>query len=212
MAKFSVTAVLSALAGNDEQRREDAVNQLEALPLGYFEDHPPRKRDVEGFVPQLADLLVTHRSPQVREWAAQMIGESGIPHPSAIQTLTRALKDKDRKVVRTSVWALGALRESAAEALPALLKQAKHPWVEVRWRVCWAVSEITGESPKAAKAMASLFADPERQVRIYAVLAFGKTAAPSKSAFARLEILKNDDNMFNALSQAQAALKRRQKS
>src|SRR5262249_24878586 len=98
MAKFSLIAVLETLGGDDDERREDALKQLETLPRGYFEDHPPRKRDVERFLPQLAELLVKHRSAQVRDWCAQMIGESGIPVPSAIRALRRALKDEDRRV------------------------------------------------------------------------------------------------------------------
>src|SRR5262249_8417010 len=57
MAKFSLIAVLETLGGDDDERREDALKQLEKLPLGYFEDHPPRKRDVELFLPQLAELF-----------------------------------------------------------------------------------------------------------------------------------------------------------
>jgi HEAT repeat protein len=205
MAKFSVPAVLEALSGDDDERRDEAMKQLDKLPLGYFDDHPPRKRDVARFVPQLAVLLTTHRSPQVRDWCAQMIGESGIPDPSAIQALTRALKDQDRKVVRTCAWALGALREHASDSVPDLLKQLKHPWMEVRWRVCWAIAQIGGLRPRAAKAMVNLFADEERQVRAYAVEAFGSTAAPTPSAFRRLEAMKSDSDPFVA-GQAHRAL------
>jgi hypothetical protein len=51
MPKFSHKAVLADLTGEDESRQRAALQQLAALPQGYFEDHPPSRRAVGHFVP-----------------------------------------------------------------------------------------------------------------------------------------------------------------
>jgi HEAT repeat protein len=212
MAKFSLRETLEDIASDDEQCRKAAVDKLEKLPLGYFEDHPPQKRIVAPFVPQLARLLVASNSSQLRDWSAQMLGEAGIPDPQAVDALTRGLGDKERNVVRTCVWVLGAFEAKATPAVKRLLRHLGNPWLEIRWRVCWALGRIGARSPATAKKLAAAFTDAERLVRGYAVLAFGKTAAPTRAAFARLEEMKNDPDLFvtNQANMAITALRRAQ--
>jgi hypothetical protein len=192
MKRQELIAAIADLAGTDESRRSEAIAKLEALPLGFLEDHPVPKKQVAPYLPRLAGLLSSAVPPRAKGWCAQLIGESGVRSPELLAALNGALADRATEVLLPTIWAVGEYGPRARSAVDALAEHVVHSNREVRWRAVWALERIRPTGQTYAEIFAGLFADPDATVRGYAVLGFIAAAPRSPWAVAQLKRAPSD--------------------
>ncbi len=81
--------------------------------------------DPRGVVHGLADALMNHRSPQVRELAAGELGRMGPAAEPAVAALWKAIDDDTLQVRLRAIRALGEIGPQAKNAVEALTRAAK---------------------------------------------------------------------------------------
>ncbi len=205
MNRGDVLAAIADLTGDDPGRRESAIRVLEAIPRGFLEDHPLPRKKVAHCIPRLAELLASDVPVVIKEWCAQLIGESGIQSPEILDSLIGALRIDDDGVLASVLWAIGEYRAKGRKALDAVARQTTNRNREVRWRAVWAIGEMRPVGQQYAELFAKLFDDPDYLVRGYAVLGFISAATPSTWAVAQLQRAASDEDDMPRLH-AQGAL------
>jgi HEAT repeat protein len=207
MTRAEVLSIVAELTSDDIESQSAAVSKLENLPIGYFEDHPLPRKKVAPFLPQLASLLKTTCSDSVKEWCAQLLGESGLRNDENLDALIAGLGSDRAGVLMSAIWAIGSYGQMAVPAIEKLFDLASHAEPQVRWRAVWALTEIAPSGIETAKRFADYFNDSERLVRGYAVIGFVKTAPASRWAIEQLEPFAKDNDDMPRLH-AEEAIKR----
>jgi HEAT repeat protein len=136
---------------------------------------------------ELVKTLHEHTDPQVRQYAAYLLGQA--KNPRAIQPLIEALADFDKSVREQATLALSTIGKAAIEPLAAAMKEPK--W-ETRYRAAEALGKIADE--KAVQPLIQGLKDNRDHVRYMA--AKGLHDLGDSDAVEPLIILLKDENIY----------------
>ena len=98
-------------------------------------------------ISDLVKALHDHTDPQVRQYAAYLLGQA--KNPRAIQPLVEALADFDKSVREQAMLALSTIGKAAIEPLSEAMKE---PQWETRYRAAEALGRIAALSLRNARA------------------------------------------------------------
>jgi len=149
------------------------------------------KQGVEG----MARALRNSTDPQVRQYAAYLLGQAN--NPRAIQPLIEALADFDKSVREQATLALSSIGKAAIEPLAAAMKEKK--W-ETRYRAAEALGKIADE--KAVQPLIQALKDNRDHVRYMA--AKGLRELGDSEALEPMVILLKDENKYVRMMAARA--------
>ncbi len=135
----------------------------------------------------LVKALHEHTDPQVRQYAAYLLGRA--KNPRAIQPLIESLADFDKSVREQATLALSTIGKAAIEPLAEAMKEPK--W-ETRYRAAEALGKIADE--KAVQPLISGLRDSRDHVRYMA--AKGLHDLGDSDAVDPLIILLKDENVY----------------
>jgi len=138
-------------------------------------------------VEALGKALTDSTDPQVRQYAAYLLGKA--KNPRAIQPLIEALADFDKSVREQATLALSAIGKAAVEPLAEAMKEPK--W-ETRYRAAEALGRIADE--KAVKPLIKGLKDNRDHVRYMA--AKGLRELGDSDAIEPMIILLKDENLY----------------
>ena len=138
-------------------------------------------------ISELVKTLHDHRDPQVRQYAAYLLGQARSPR--AIQPLIEALADFDKSVREQATLALSTIGKAAIEPLAEAMKEPR--W-ETRYRAAEALGKIADE--KAVKPLIQGLKDSRDHVRYMA--AKGLHEIGDSGAVDPLIILLKDENVY----------------
>ena len=136
---------------------------------------------------ELVKALHEHSDPQVRQYAAYLLGQA--KNPRAIQPLIEALADFDKSVREQATLALSTIGKAAIEPLAEAMKEPK--W-ETRYRAAEALGKIADE--KAVQPLIQGLKDSRDHVRYMA--AKGLHDLGDSDAVEPLIILLKDENTY----------------
>jgi len=136
---------------------------------------------------ELVKALHEHTDPQVRQYAAYLLGQA--KNPRAIQPLIEALADFDKSVREQATLSLSAIGKAAIEPLAEAMKEPK--W-ETRYRAAEALGKIADE--KAVQPLIQGLKDNRDHVRYMA--AKGLHDLGDSDAVDPLIILLKDENIY----------------
>jgi HEAT repeat protein len=152
---------------------------------------PEKPEGAEGLEKQglseLIKALHEHTDPQVRQYAAYLLGQA--KNPRAIQPLIEALADFDKSVREQATLALSTIGKAAIEQLAEAMKEPK--W-ETRFRAAEALGKIADE--KAVQPLIQGLKDNRDHVRYMA--AKGLHELGDSGAAEPLIILLKDENIY----------------
>ena len=138
-------------------------------------------------ISELVKALHDHTDPQVRQYAAYLLGQA--KSPRAIQPLIEALADFDKSVREQATLALSAIGKAAIEPLAEAMKEPK--W-ETRYRAVEALGKIADE--RAVKPLIQALKDNRDHVRYMA--AKGLREIGDSDAVDPMIILLKDENRY----------------
>jgi HEAT repeat protein len=136
---------------------------------------------------ELVKTLHEHTDPQVRQYAAYLLGKA--KNPRAIQPLIEALADFDKSVREQATLALSAIGKAAIEPLAEAMKE---PQWETRYRAAEALGKIADE--KAVQPLIQGLKDNRDHVRYMA--AKGLQELGDSDAIEPLIVLLKDENVY----------------
>ena len=136
---------------------------------------------------ELVKALHEHTDPQVRQYAAYLLGKA--KNPRAIQPLIESLADFDKSVREQATLALSNLGKAAIEPLAEAMKEPK--W-ETRYRAAEALGRIADE--KAVKPLINGLKDSRDHVRYMAAKSLHNIG--DSDAVEPLMILLKDENTY----------------
>jgi HEAT repeat protein len=136
---------------------------------------------------ELVKALHEHTDPEVRQYAAYLLGKA--KNPRAIQPLIESLADFDKSVREQAMLALSSLGKAAIEPLAEAMKEPK--W-ETRYRAAEALGKIADE--KAVQPLIQGLKDRRDHVRYMA--AKGLNEIGDSDAVEPLIVLLKDDNVY----------------
>src|SRR5512137_1144632 len=136
---------------------------------------------------ELVKALHEHTDPQVRQYAAYLLGQA--KNPRAIQPLIEALADFDKSVREQATLSLSTIGKAAVEPLAEAMKEPK--W-ETRYRAAEALGKIADE--KAIKPLIQGLRDNRDHVRYMA--AKGLRGLGDSDALEPMIILLKDENRY----------------
>jgi HEAT repeat protein len=136
---------------------------------------------------ELVKALHEHTDPQVRQYAAYLLGQA--KNPRAIQPLIEALADFDKSVREQAMLALSTIGKAAIEPLAEAMKEPR--W-ETRYRAAEALGKIADE--KALQPLIQGLRDNRDHVRYMA--AKGLHDLGDSDAVEPLIILLKDENVY----------------
>lgn len=136
---------------------------------------------------ELVKALHEHTDPQVRQYAAYLLGQA--KNPRAIQPLIESLADFDKSVREQATLALSTIGKAAIEPLAEAMKEPK--W-ETRYRAAEALGKIADE--KAVQPLIQALRDNRDHVRYMA--AKGLHDLGDSDAVEPLIILLKDENVY----------------
>jgi HEAT repeat protein len=152
---------------------------------------PPKPEGAEELeklgLSELVKALHEHTDPQVRQYAAYLLGKA--KNPRAIQPLIESLADFDKSVREQATLALSTLGKAAIEPLAEAMKEPK--W-ETRYRAAEALGKIADE--KAVQPLIQGLKDRRDHVRYMA--AKGLNEIGDSDAIEPLIILVKDENVY----------------
>lgn len=149
---------------------------------------PEGAEEIEkGGLESMVRALQNSTDPQVRQYAAYLLGEA--KNPRAIQPLIEALADFDKSVREQATLALSSIGKAAVEPLAAAMKEPK--W-ETRYRAAEALGRIADE--KAVKPLIAALKDSRDHVRYMA--AKGLRELGDSDALEPMIILLKDENKY----------------
>jgi HEAT repeat protein len=136
---------------------------------------------------ELVRTLHEHTDPQVRRYAAYLLGQA--KNPRAIQPLVESLADFDKSVREQATLALSTIGKAA---IGSLAEAMKDPTWETRYRAAEALGKIADE--KAVQPLISGLKDSRDHVRYMA--AKGLHELGDTDAVEPLIILLKDENTY----------------
>ena len=159
-------------------KRPECAEELEKMGLG-----------------ELVKALHEHMDPEVRQYAAFLLGKG--KNPRAIQPLIESLADFDKSVREQATLALSNIGKAAVEPLAEAMKEPR--W-ETRYRAAEALGKIADE--KGVKPLIAGLRDSRDHVRYMA--AKGLEEIGDSDAVEPLIILLKDENIYVRLMAVRA--------
>lgn len=153
------------------------------------------EKNIENARVEIAKGMQPGNDPQVRQYAAMLLGQSG--EPEGIGPLLYAIRDPDKKVRARAAEALGMIGDPSVDSLVLLMNE---PDWKIRYRAAEALG-ITG-SKKGVPSLITALDDPKDHVRYMAAKAIGATG--SGMAEVALIARLGDENEFVRRSAATA--------
>jgi HEAT repeat protein len=135
---------------------------------------------------ELVKVLHEHTDPQVRQYAAYLLGKA--KNPRAIQPLIESLADFDKHVREQAMLALSSIGKAAIGSLSEAMKEPK--W-ETRYRAAEALGKIADE--KAVRPLIAGLKDSRDHVRYMAAKSLHEIG--DSDAIEPLIILLKDENV-----------------
>jgi HEAT repeat protein len=132
-------------------------------------------------IPLILEDLNDHR-PVVRKFCVSLVGE--IAGVKVLDSLVKALSDKDYEVRATAASALGKIGKLANNAVPSLIKALQDPDPDVRSSASLAIGMIGHD--QAVPFLISVLHDPNDQVRAAAIESLGELGTGAKDAIKEL--------------------------
>ncbi len=155
---------------------------------GNIPEKPEGAEELEKLgLSELVKALHEHTDPQVRQYAAYLLGQA--KNPRAIQPLIESLADFDKSVREQATLALSTIGKAAIEPLAEAMKEPK--W-ETRYRAAEALGKIADE--KAVQPLIQGLKDNRDHVRYMA--AKGLRELGDTGAAEPLVILLKDENVY----------------
>ena len=109
---------------------------------------------------------LSHLDPQVRETAAEVLGDIGSSRPCiAVPKLAEALEDESEEVRSRAAEALGTVSQGESTAIPALSAALQDEDERVRRDAILALARIGSHAVDAVDALGGMFSDENRYVR-----------------------------------------------
>lgn len=172
---------------SDSNARQQAVEVLESL-----------RSEAAPALPEL-DLALRDGPTPLRAAAADTLAAIGAP---ALSTLRAALTAEDAEVRRFACRGLGAIRATAAGAVPDLMKILidREEDEEVRLRAVWALGEIGTD--QAVGTMADVFMAEGGVLGLWIAEALTKMGRPARAAADALRSALHQDDSELALVSA----------
>ncbi|MDB5084804.1 MAG: phytanoyl-CoA dioxygenase [Bacilli bacterium] len=136
---------------------------------------------------------LTKGEVSVSRTAAYGLSASG---KQAVSGLIQSLGSKRAETVAHAVFALGELRQSAAEAVPALISLLTHEAQYVRHEVVEALGNIGTPSGQIVAALTKCLQDPDTQVRFMTGLSLAKLGSSAEDAVPQLITALDDENRY----------------
>lgn len=129
-------------------------------------------------LPNIARSLKVDSSPAVRFQAASVIAglDPAIAATVDEDLVTAVTNEKDARVRKVLVAALGRFNAIAKKAVDPLTTLLKDPSPEIRAATADALGRVGADAKAAAPALVPLLADQDRSVRLGAVFALGRIA------------------------------------
>jgi len=158
------------MSDTNTPRRPENAEELEKMGLG-----------------ELVRALHEHMDPEVRQYAAFLLGKA--KNPRAIQPLIESLADFDKSVREQAMLALSNIGKAAVEPLADAMKQ---PQWETRYRAAEALGKIADE--KGVQPLIAGLRDSRDHVRYMA--AKGLEEIGDSDAVEPLIILLKDENVY----------------
>jgi HEAT repeat protein len=232
----SLLSTWEATRSSDEGTRRDAIHRLEkfgssAVPLLMEIWHRGNASDTQAagdvllclkpaskvIFAELKKDLLTHPDRAIREAAAITLPGIKGSEDEAVDALVEAFKDKDRKVVDSSVISLGEMGPSAGKACPQLLELVKRgqearefatansdPAIAIH-----AVKSLAKLNPQqyeqaivGACLNAAKVSRKDFEVMFNAVLILGRMGAAARPALTVLLEIADEDDGFMEVRQA----------
>lgn len=186
--RAEILAIVANLAGGDSTKQNESLYKLDALQVSYWGDFPKPRGRVAPHLPGLVRWLSAECPEVLKGWCAQLLADLDMQNGECLEGLSCALKCKNDDVLMSVILAIGyypwnaiaIYGKTANRAVEALFKLISHPNPDVRWRVVWALKSLGPKGREFAERFATLFDDPNRLVRLYAVYAFVKSTEPSE--------------------------------
>ncbi len=151
-------------------------------------EKPENSAEMDKFgVEALVKALTDSTDPQVRQYAAYLLGKA--KNPRAIQPLVEAMADFDKSVREQATLALSSIGKAAVGQLSDAMKEPR--W-ETRYRAAEALGRIADE--KAVKPLIQGLKDNRDHVRYMA--AKGLREIGDSDAIEPLIILLKDENVY----------------
>lgn len=159
----TVPVLMRAFESESETARRNAYYALSALGAPA--------------VDPLIDRL-KHLNPQVRETAAEALGDIGLSAQAATPELVGALQDESEGVRCRAAEALGTVSQGESTAIPALSTALQDDDERVRRDAILALARIGSHAVGAVDALGGMFSDDNRYVRGDAVHALYRIGTP----------------------------------
>ena len=153
------------------------------------------EKSIENARVEIAKGIQPGNDPQVRQYAAMLLGQ--FSEPEGIGPLLYAIRDPDKKVRARAAEALGMIGDPSVDSLVLLMDD---PDWKIRYRAAEALG-ITG-SKKGVPSLITALDDPKDHVRYMAAKAIGATR--SGTAEVALIARLGDENEFVRKSAATA--------
>ena len=167
----------------------------ERLKQGRFGDGALRKAFLAVGAPAVGALVESlgNEKPQVRLFAAEILGQVDGERKEIVRALVGALGDKAPDVRAMAAGSLGNLRIDAREAATALLECLNDSDASVRQAAVQAIGNVATAEPDVVEDLVKALADKDGQVRRAAVDALAAFGAPDEAIDPLVKLL-GDDN------------------
>lgn len=129
-----------------------------------------------------------------REYAAWMLGEIGIQTEDVAFSLTRALKDNDKKVMHYAARALKKI-PLGEKVVPSLIELLQHSDEAIRRESAEALGDVGPQAKSAIPILIKTLQDSRSQVRICAMWALGNIGKEAQIAGASLLLALHEGNL-----------------
>lgn len=134
-----------------------------------------------------------HEKESVSLISAYGLSVAGKP---AVQGLTEAVNSERTETANHAAFALGELREDAAESVPSLIQLSEHQSDSVRRTVIDALSMIGTPKAEIVSTLKRCLSDEDEKVRYMTSLALIRLGEHAKEAVPQLVKSLNDDNRY----------------
>ncbi|MCH1924771.1 hypothetical protein L9G74_10040 [Shewanella sp. C32] len=164
---------IEKLISNDEAERIATCEELDALDLGHFEDHPISQKFIHEREKELIDTFYSTKSEKVKEWILQVLAEALIESEEVVAIVANSLT-QNCKYLPTLLYYMWQNSSKFINNKQQIKTLSKHADAQVRWRVALVLENMPLEYGEDIKVIRELMLDEYYTTRTYAVLALKK--------------------------------------
>ncbi|NOU89142.1 phytanoyl-CoA dioxygenase [Paenibacillus sp. LMG 31460] len=183
---------LAGTAASDPDQIKELSAKLDGFePLAINAAYDLARRGQQGVDALLEGL--NSENKQVSRISAYGLSVSG---SEAVKGLIAALNHENIEIVTHAIFALGELRDLAAEAVPTFIKLLEHPADRVRCAVVDALGFMNTPLNEIVSSLGRCLQDANAQVRFMASLSLSRLGSQAEAAVPQLEIALDDENRY----------------